>query len=113
MSPEVESHIIEANFKAIQDDLADMKSSMSKIADALAKIAVLEERHSAMTQNLVRCMEKLEDLDKRQNELELTQVKQETTVSVTVKAIQIAWAVIGTGVMYGLWQFVKMVAVSG
>lgn len=108
-----EAHLIDSNFKSIQDDLADMKSSMSKMADALAKIAVLEERHTTMAQTMVRIMEKLETLDKRQYELEITQVRQETTVRVTVKAIQVAWAVIGAGVMYGLWQFIKLVALQG
>lgn len=108
-----ESQVFDANLRAIQDDLADMKSSMSKIADALSKIAVLEERHSAMTKNLVRVMEKLEDMDKRQNAMELVQVRQETTVKVTIKAIQVAWGVIGAGVLYGVWQFIKMVAAQG
>lgn len=108
-----ESHLFDTSLKVIQDDLADMKSSMSKIADALSKIAVLEERHSAMTQSLVRVSEKLEDMDKRQNLLEMAQVRQETTVRVTIKAIQVAWGVIGAGVLYGIWQFIKLVAVQG
>lgn len=105
--------LFDASIRSIQDDLADMKSSMSKIADALSKIAVLEERHSAMTQSLMRVTEKLEDIGKRQNALELAHVKQETTVKVTLKAIQVAWGVIGAAVLYGVWQFIKLVAAQG
>lgn len=112
MSPS-DTPYIEANLKSIQDDLADMKSSMSKIADALSKIAVLEERHSAMTQSLLKVSEKLSEIDKRQNALELAHVRQETTVKVSVKALQAAWGVLGAGVLYGVWQLIKLVAAQG
>lgn len=108
--PSIESQLIENNFQSIQGDLADMKSSMSKMADALAKIAVLEERHQVMSATMLRIMEKLENLDAKQNELTLAQVKQDTTIKVSMRAIQVAWAFIGSGVLLGAWQVVKLVA---
>lgn len=102
--------IIESNFRVIQTDLADMKASMSKMADALSKIAVLEERHQSMSSTMFRIMEKLERLDEKYADLHLQQVKQETTVKVTVRAIQIIWGVLGTAVMYGVWQIIKLAA---
>jgi predicted nucleic acid-binding Zn-ribbon protein len=104
--------VIEASFKVIQNDLEDMKTSMSKMADALSKIAVLEERHQTMSSNMLRVTEKLEKIADRQSALELAHVKQDTTIKVSVKAIQIIWAVIGSAVLYGVWQVVKMAATT-
>lgn len=105
--------VIESSFQVIRGDLEDMKASMSKMADALSKIAVLEERHQTMATNMLRVTEKLEKIADRQSALELAHVKQDTTVKVTVKAIQVIWAVIGGGVLYGVWQFMKMIATQG
>jgi predicted nucleic acid-binding Zn-ribbon protein len=105
--------LIETSFKVIQGDLEDMKASMSKMADALSKIAVLEERHQTMSANMLHITEKLEKIAERQSMLELAHVKQDTTVKVTVKAIQVIWGVIGGGVLYGVWQIMKMVATQG
>lgn len=104
--------VIEASFKVIQSDLEDMKTSMSKMADALSKIAVLEERHQTMSATMLRVTEKLEKIADRQSTLELAHVKQDTTIRVTVKAIQIIWGVIGAGVMYGVWQIIKLTAAT-
>jgi predicted nucleic acid-binding Zn-ribbon protein len=105
--------VIQASFKVIQGDLEDMKASMSKMADALSKIAVLEERHQTMSATMLRVMEKLEKIAERQSSLELEHVKQATTVKVTVKAIQVVWGVIGAGVLYGAWQLIKIAAAQG
>lgn len=104
--------LIQASFKAIQGDLEDMKASMSKMADALSKIAVLEERHQTMAANMLHITEKLEKIAERQSSLELAHVKQDTTIKVSVKAIQVAWAVIGSGVLYGVWQVIKLAAAA-
>ena len=105
--------VIEASFKVIQGDLEDMKSSMSKMADALSKIAILEERHQTMSATMLRVTEKLEKIAERQSLLEMAHVKQETTVKVTVKAIQVIWGVIGGGILYGVWQIMKILASQG
>lgn len=105
--------LIEASFKVIQGDLEDMKASMSKMADALSKIAVLEERHQTMAANMLHVTEKLEKIAETQNALQLEHVKQATTVKVTVKAIQVIWGVIGGAVLYGVWQIMKIIALQG
>lgn len=100
-------------FQIIRNDLEDMKASMSKMADALAKIAVLEERHQVMTSTQMRILEKLEKLDDRQNSLEMAQMRQATTIKVSVNALKVAWGVLGAGVLAGVWQFIKMIAQQG
>jgi vacuolar-type H+-ATPase subunit E/Vma4 len=103
----------DAAFQVIRNDLEDMKASMSKMADALAKIAVLEERHQVMSSTLMRILEKLDKVDSRQNNLEMAQMRQATTIKVSVNALKVAWGVLGAGVLAGVWQFIKMVAQQG
>lgn len=101
------------HLQVIRTDLEDMKASMSKMADALAKIAVLEERHQTMTSTQMRILEKLEKIDERQNNLEMAQLRQATTIRVSVNALKVAWGVLGAGVLTGVWQFIKMIAQQG
>lgn len=104
---------IEANFRIIQGDLEDMKASMSRMADALTKIAILEEKHQVMAATMLKITEKIDSLATKHNDLFIEQVRQQTTVKVAIKAIQIAWGVIGGALLYGGWQVVKMIAGHG
>lgn len=111
--PPATDHSTDAAFQIIRNDLEDMKASMSKMADALAKIAVLEERHQVMSSTLMRILEKLDKVDSRQNNLEMAQMRQATTIKVSVNALKVAWTVLGAGILAGVWQFIKMVAQQG
>lgn len=97
----------------MQGDLADMKASMSKMADAISKIAILEERHQAMHNTMLRTLDKLEEQQTEINGLKLEQAKQDTAIKVTIKAIQVAWAVLGSGILAGVWFGIKAVAAQG
>jgi hypothetical protein len=103
---------VEASLKIIQTDLEDMKTSMSRMADALTKIAILEEKHQVMAGTMLKITEKMDSLSEKHNDLFIEQVRQQTTVKVTLKAIQVAWAVIGSGLLYGGWQVIKMIAAT-
>ena len=100
--------LTEAHFQLLQADMADLKVSMGKIAEAITRLAVLEERHQSMQTAMNRVVEKLDAIDARQSALELSQVKQETTLKVSLRAIQVAWAVLGSGLLYGGWQLIKL-----
>ena len=100
----------EANFKIIRDDLEDMKVSMSRMADALTKIAILEEKHQVMAATMLKVTEKIDALASKQNDLFVEQVRQETAVKVALRAVQVVWAVVGSALLYGAWQIVKIVA---
>lgn len=104
---------LDANFRIIQGDLEDMKASMSRMADALTKIAVLEEKHQVMAATMLKITEKIDTLSDKYGELFIEQVRQQTTVKVSLKAIQIAWGVIGSALLYGGWQVVKMIVGQG
>lgn len=106
-----EQNVVDNQFMLmVQNDLQDMKQSMSKIAEALTKIAVLEEKHQMLSATLLRVVDKLETLEKAHTEIRTEQIKQETTVKVAMRSIQVAWGVIGSGVLYVGWQILKMVA---
>ena len=106
------SDATEANFQSIRTDMADLKVSMGKVADAITRLAVLEERHQSMQMAMNRVVEKLDALDARQAALQIEQVKQATGLKVSMRAVQVAWAVLGSGLLYGAWQLIKLVAQS-
>lgn len=148
-----EHQITAANIQSIRGDLEDMRVSMSKMADALTKIAVLEEKHQVVSSTMLKIMEKQEKLDRDLQEIRFAQIeaasgtrelmhenreqmnlklqemrketedeiqeirdqmlKQTTTINVVTRGIKIVWALIGTGVIYIVWQMIKMAAQQG
>lgn len=91
-----------AEFERIQSDITDMKSSMSKIAEALTKIAVLEEKHQTISTTMIKILDRIEVMDRRQTALELAQATQSARQDTAVKSIQVAWTILGSGLIYGI-----------
>lgn len=83
----------------MQLDMVDIKTSMSKIADALTKIAVLEEKHQTVSTVQIKMIEKVDGLEKRQAALELTNAAHVSAVQTASKAVAVAWAVLGAGIL--------------
>ena len=96
----------------MQVDMEDMKNSMSKIAEALTKIAVLEEKHQAISSAVLKALEKIESVEARQSAMEMTNIKQSTAISTAIKAVVVAWAVLGTGITALVWKVVSAFAFS-
>jgi hypothetical protein len=112
MSDNTEHALFNSALGAMQSDLHDMKTSMSKMADAISKIAVLEERHQAMHNTMLRTLDKLEEQQVEINSIKLAQAKQDTAIKVSIKAIQIAWAILGSGLLAAAWFVVKTMATT-
>lgn len=101
--------LMTAEFERIQADITDMKSSMSKIAEALTKIAVLEEKHQTISTTMIKILDRIEIMDRRQTALELAQATQKARQDTAVKSIQVAWTVLGSGLIYGAIHVIQLV----
>jgi hypothetical protein len=103
----------EEDFKSkvdqIQEDLSDMKSSMGKIAEAVTRLAVLEEKHHGTVLALERILVRVERDEERINSVEKVQIRQDAAIGAYMKAVQGAWAVLGAGVLYVGAQIVTFV----
>lgn len=58
---------------AMREDVAEIKGAMEKVADALERLARLEERHTTVAGALERAFSMLSKLDERLKRLELAQ----------------------------------------
>jgi len=101
--------MIEQNFERIQTDIADMKSSMSKIAEALTKIAVLEEKHQTISTTMIKILDRIEVMDRRQTALELAVATAKARQDTAVKSISVAWTVLGSGILYGIGHAIYLI----
>lgn len=85
---------------------------MSKIAEALTRLAVLEERHAAIVTAVSRFADRQEKAEVRINEAENEMIRIQTTGSVLTKAVTAAWAVIGGGILLLAGKLIHLALVS-
>lgn len=95
-------------FDQMNGDLSDIKSSMGKIAEALTRLALLEERHSVVVSTTRQIEERQTRFDDRLDRIEKEQIRYEATASTAGKAIKMVWAVVGGGVIYVGAEIIKM-----
>ena len=103
---------IDRRFDQVTNDLSDIKSSMGKIAEALTRLALLEERHSVVVSTTRRIDERLVEIDHRLDEVEKQQIRVDATTNTAVKAAKVAWAVLGAGVLYVGGKVISLVTGS-
>jgi len=75
---------------------------MARMAEALTHLAILEERYQNIHINQTRLLEKVEAMVDLYQVVNTEQVKLKATLSTTWKALCVAWAVLGTGVISGV-----------
>lgn len=84
---------MQAEIGSIRQSLAEVKNTMSKMADALERLARLEERHANTTSALDRAFSALTKLEARIEAIERQQPVQKLTSD---WVINLVWAVVGT-----------------
>lgn len=111
--PLTDNELLREKVNHIGVDVNDMKNSMSRVADALTKFAILEERHTNFTTTFAKAhsdlLEQTSNLAKRVTDLEKEQIRSETRVQSAMTAVKVIWIVFG-----GAFTFVigKMIGVS-
>lgn len=85
---------MQAEIGSIRQSLAEVKNTMSKMADALERLARLEERHANTASALDRAFTALTRLEARIEAIERQQPVQKLTSD---WVINLVWAVVGTG----------------
>ena len=113
---------LKSDVTVMKADLSDMKASINRIADALTKLAILEDRQSAQMTLMEKTLSRLEALEDKQHATELrfatAMVSQERLANVESKvnemstkitgyeasgrtigySVKIFWAVFGGGI---------------
>jgi len=91
----------------ITGELSDMRNSMDKIAEALTRLALLEERHSVIVSTTRQIEERQVRFDDRLDKLEKEQIRYDATASTASKAFKVVWAVVGGGIIYIGGEIIK------
>lgn len=65
-----ETDVMHAELRAMREDLSEIKGAVSKVADALERLARLEERHSTVAASLERAFSAISKVESRLRELE-------------------------------------------
>jgi hypothetical protein len=66
MSEEILNH----QLKVLHDDVVDLKNSLDKVADAVVRLALVEERQAQVSNALQRAFEAIERLERRLSDVE-------------------------------------------
>ena len=66
MSEEILNH----QLKVLHDDVVDLKNSLDKVADAVVRLALVEERQAQVSNALQRAFEAIERVERRLSEVE-------------------------------------------
>lgn len=100
--------VIDQLLQPIREDLSDMKTSMSKIADAVIRLAVLEDRHINSTAVMDKMIVRMEKMEERQHAYELAKTASEARVDGAVKTLRFFWVICGTGGFIGLLKIISL-----
>lgn len=90
---------LEQRIDEMSSDMRDMRASMSTIAQAMTKLAVMEEKNQAQAHALEKLQLKIERLEAKTVQIELEQVKFQATADGIAKTIRVNWVVFGAGVI--------------
>lgn len=84
------------NSHVLEQQLAEMRISISKMADALTKLAILEERHQVTQARVEKLEDRLVEVSKQASAVEINQIKHFATIDGILRVLKIQWLVLGT-----------------
>jgi hypothetical protein len=104
MTTETEARVsefaaLESQITGVQDDVREIRTSMTKVADALVKLAVIEERHLTTQRRVDRLEIQLDDAVKKTAELEKANIKHEAMAEGVKRTVKVIWGLVGAGVL--------------
>lgn len=79
-----------ARLDALQEDISEIKAATRKMADALERLARLEERHATVSTSLDRAFTSINKIHDRVTKLEVAQPMQNITSNWVMDAIKFA-----------------------
>ncbi|PLC44585.1 hypothetical protein C0Q88_07855 [Ralstonia pickettii] len=98
---------LEQQMDEVRSDVREMRASMAKIAEAITRLAVLEERHLSTAARLDKIESRQRDSESKVSELDKTQIKYIATLDGITKTVRILWVVGGAGVLAMIAGYAK------
>ena len=97
MIQETEIALLTNKVESLHEDVSDIKMVMRDIANALTKLAIIDERQGKMSETQSRIFKLLDNHDERINALQKDDRHQKVAVDWVYKAV---WATVGVAAMY-------------
>lgn len=95
------------SLQILQDEMRDIRATMGKMADALTKLSVLEERNLTANIAIEKMLSRMDKIDERVNAVILDHAKFEANIAGISTAMKWMWAAFGTGIVYIGNQVIK------
>jgi ParB-like chromosome segregation protein Spo0J len=95
------------SLQILQDEMRDIRATMGKMADALTKLSVLEERNLIANTAIEKMMARQDKADERLQAVILDHAKFEANIAGISTAMKWMWAAFGSGVIYIGGQVIK------
>jgi hypothetical protein len=95
------------SLQILQEEMRDIRAAVSKMADALTKLSVLEERNLIANTAIEKMMTRMDKMDERISAVVLDHAKFEARIVGMSTAMKWMWGAFGAGVVYIGGQVVK------
>lgn len=90
----------EQQMNEMRVDMREMRGAIVRMAEAMTKLSVLEERNSIISAAHHKLAEKVEANEEKISEITLGQAKFESKVSGIAGTVKIMWAALGGGIIF-------------
>lgn len=101
-----EMNSLAGQISEVKEDMREIRASMSKIADAVTRLAVLESQNKANAQRMENLEARQITVEKESAETSLSLIRAQAQLSGAMTTIKILWMVIGsTAVTIGIKLF--------
>lgn len=94
----------EFHLAELRSDLREVKDSMKQIAEAMTRLAVLEERHQTIMARMNRIEDRQQNSEKKVSEVREAHISLMSTIDGIVKSAKVMWLVIGVGAVALGWK---------
>lgn len=95
MSDSADTRMLSAKLETLHEDVGEIKTSLNKLADAITKLALVEERQAESAKALERAFKALEKLESRVSAIEIKMPEADKANKWIDRAIWAALATIG------------------
>lgn len=90
--------VFERQMEELKNDMREMRKDISQLVAAMAKLAVMEERHMSFGSEMGRLSSRLSTIETKIVEMELHRAKFDGSVTGATTTARIIWAVAGGAV---------------
>ena len=91
-----EMNALASQLGEVKEDMREIRASMSKIADAVTRLAVLESQNKTNGQRMENLEARQTSVEKESAETRLSLIKATAQLSGAMTTIKVLWAVIGS-----------------